>query len=405
MEALLPCAATKLNLLNEKFFNSICRTSTFGYFSNMNGIPFLSLDFQHAHIRRELEEAFAKSLVKNQFILGEDVASFEQKFASYQGVGFGVGVGNGLDALVVALKALGIGEGDEVIVPSHTCFATWLAVSRAGATPLPLEVNEATMVMDVLNLPAVITPRTKAILPVHLYGHPCPMEQIVSIARSHHLAVIEDNAQAQGAVCRGKKTGAWGDINATSFYPTKNLGALGDGGAVTTQDEKLALFAHAYRNYGSVSKDRHDHLGLNSRLDGWQATVLNIKLGHLDSWNQQRVALAALYAEQLQGVGDVILPPSGDDQIKPVFHLFVIRTQHRDKLKEYLAAQGIGTAIHYPVPVHLQTAYTHLGYKKGSLPVAEKLSETILSLPIWPGLQSSQIKNVTDAIRKFFDHL
>lgn len=352
-----------------------------------------------------MEAAFAKSMDKNQFILGEEVTSFEQKFARYLGVGFSAGVGNGLDALLIALKALGIGEGDEVIVPSHTCFATWLAVSRAGATPVPVEVNEKTMVMDVSNLPAAITPKTKAILPVHLYGQPCPLSRLVSIARSHHLAVVEDNAQAQGARCEGKYTGTWGDINATSFYPTKNLGALGDGGAITTNDVKLAQFAKSYRHYGSVSKDVHNHLGINSRLDELQAAVLNVKLDHLDQWNQQRAASAALYSDHLQGVGDIILPPAGDDQFGPVFHLYVIRTPHRDKLKEYLTAQGIGTSIHYPVPVHLQAAYAHLGYKKGSLPVAEKLSETILSLPLWPGLQPSQVKSVTDAIRKFFDRV
>lgn len=368
----------------------------------MNGIPFLSLDFQHAQIRRELEQAFARSLEKNQFILGEEVSSFEQKFASYQGTRFSAGVGNGLDALFIALRALNIGAGDEVIVPSHTCFATWLAVSRTGAVPVPVEVNEATMVMDAVNLPAAITSKTKAIIPVHLYGQPCVLPQIVSLAHSHHLSVIEDNAQAQGAMCHGKRTGAWGDINATSFYPTKNLGALGDGGAITTDKESLATFARSYRNYGSVSKDVHSQLGINSRLDEWQAAVLNIKLDYLDQWNRQRVENAALYTQQLEGVGDLVMPQQQDDQVKPVFHLYVIRTQHRDKLKEYLAAQGIGTAIHYHVPVHLQSAYTHLGYKKGSLPVAEKLSETILSLPLWPGLQPAQIKTVTDAIRKFF---
>jgi dTDP-4-amino-4,6-dideoxygalactose transaminase len=313
-----------------------------------------------------------------------------------------VGVGNGHDAIVISLKALGIGHGDEVIVPSHTCQATWLAVVNSGAKPVPVEVALSSYNINPTLIENSLTKKTRAIVPVHLYGHPCLMDKIMTVAKENDLMVIEDNAQAHGAIFKNKMTGSWGHCNATSFYPTKNLGALGDGGAIVTNDKKMLLLARALSNYGSAIKDVHDFLGVNSRLDELQANALRIKLRKLDAWNEARNQNANLYVDLLKDQGDIRLPPSESKMVKPVFHQFVVQTKYRDKLKVFLEGHGVETAVHYPIPIHLQKAYAYLGYKKGSLPIAEKLSQTVLSLPIWPGLKLGEIEMICSAIKKFY---
>lgn len=369
--------------------------------SSMRLIPFFSLEYQHSEVSQEMAAAYHQVIGQGQFISGPQLSSFEEGFARFQGSKYCVGTGNGHDALLIALKALKIGTGDEVIVPSHTCQATWLAVMNAGAIPVPVEVNE-TFTIDPFKIEAAINPKTKAIIPVHLYGQPCRMDAILAIAKKHNLFVVEDNAQGHGAKFKGQTTGTFGHLNATSFYPTKNLGALGDGGAVCTNDENLYQLCKAIGNYGSLKKDDHFLQGINSRLNELQAAVLSVKLKKLEEWNELRRQSAAVYFQLLKNVGDVLLPPAPSEESVPVFHLFVIQTSHRDRLKEHLQKEGVGTAIHYPLPVHLQKAYTALGYSKGSLPVAERLSDTILSLPIWPGLKKEEIEWICQAIKRFF---
>jgi len=365
-------------------------------------IPFLSLDRQHRSIERELKESFSKTIKAGNFILGEEVAQFEKELAAYHRAKYCVSVASGHDALLISLKALNIGKGNEVIVPSHTCHATWLSVMNAGAKPVAVEVDDSTYNIDPAKIERAITKRTKAILPVHLYGHPCEMDKINAIAKRNNLFVVEDNAQAHGASFKNKLTGSWGHCNATSFYPTKNLGALGDGGAIITNDKKLFQFANAFRNYGSVKKDVQAMQGINSRLDELQAALLRVKLRRLSQWNEARRRNANLYFKLLQDIGDIQLPPRENKIVKPVFHQFVIQTAHRDKLKNFLIKKEIETAVHYPTPVHLQKAYSVLHYKKGSLPIAEGLAATVLSLPVWPGLKKNQIKRVCELIRSYF---
>ncbi|NOS91143.1 MAG: DegT/DnrJ/EryC1/StrS family aminotransferase [Cyclobacteriaceae bacterium] len=366
-------------------------------------VPFFSSSRQHQAISDQLKIAFDRQLQDGAFILGERVQEFEKAFAAFHQMPHCTSVANGMDAIFIALKSLQIGLGDEVLVPSHTCFATWLAVSRTGATPVPVEVNPVNFTIDTNLLEAAATARTKAILPVHLYGHPCEMPAIMAIANKRNWSVVEDNAQSHGAICHQKPTGSWGDLSATSFYPTKNLGALGDGGAILSKSATNYEFHQAFRNYGSVQKDVHQMQGVNSRLDELQAAFLLVKLPYLAQWNAQRMAHTKMYHQQLSGVGDLKLPSMGDENHRPVFHLYVIQTAYRDRLKNYLADQGIGTAIHYPTPIHLQDTYRDLGYKEGSLPIAERLSKTVLSLPVWPELQPSEIERVTQAIRAFFE--
>ena len=367
----------------------------------MPSVPFLSLDYQHRSIEGELKEIFSKTLKRGAFILGEEVDSFEKAYASHQKTKYCISVASGHDALLISLKALNIDKGDEVIVPSHTCQATWLAVVNAGAKPIAVEVDPLTFNIDPSRIESTITKKTRAIVPVHLYGHPCEMGQIMAIAKKNKLFVVEDNAQAHGAKFKNKMTGSWGDCNATSFYPTKNLGALGDGGAITTSDKKLFEFARAFRNYGSIQKDIHLVQGVNSRLDELQAAILKIKLKRLNEWNEERKQNANLYFKLLKNIEGIQLPPRESKVAKPVFHQFVIQTANRDKLKNFLSRNGIETAIHYPIPVHLQKAYHNIGYKKGSLPIAERLAATVLSLPVWPGLKKSDIEIVSSLIRKF----
>ncbi len=364
-------------------------------------IPFLSLEPQHALIKTAVQQAVQQVYDRSAFVLGEEVNAFEKEYAAWHGVQFCIGVGNGLDALTMSLLACDVKPGDEVIVPAHTYLATWLAVSRTGATIVPVEPDESTFNIDTSKIEEVITPRTKVILPVHLYGQACNMTSILDLAKRHKLFVVEDNAQAQGSRWLKTLTGSWGTVNATSFYPTKNLGALGDGGAVTTTLEQLATFVKQYRNYGLTEKNIALYLGMNSRLDEMQAAILRIKLKHLEAWNEQRRELASLYLEQLKGVGDIVLPLS-DKEAYHVYHLFVIRTKFRDKLGVHLAEHGIGTMIHYPVPPHLQKPYEYLNFRKGDFPLTEKIAEICLSLPLWPGMTSQQVERICEEVRVFF---
>ena len=337
---------------------------------------------------------------KNWFILGKELESFEGDYARFSNSSHCIGVGNGLDALFIALKACGISTGDEVIVPSHTFLATWLAVARTGATIVPVEPDLTTFNLNGQNVKASVTLKTKAIVPVHLYGQPCDMAFLPE-ARRRGIFVIEDNAQAHGATLNNKPTGSLGDISATSFYPIKNLGAIGDGGAIVTNDENLAQYVRRYRNYGFADKNIAETEGVNSRLDEIQAAVLKIKLQYLKQWNDERVKLAFIYQSQLNGISEVSLPYVSPDSTH-VFHLFVIRTPRRNELRNYLKSQKIETGIHYPVPPHLQESFRYLGYCQGDFPVAEEIAGTSLSLPLWPGMEATAVETVCDTIREFF---
>lgn len=363
-------------------------------------IPFLSFAPQHEPLRQEILAALARVYDSGWYVLGDEVAAFEREYAAFNRVPHAVGVANGLDALTLALRALGIGPGDEVLVPSNTYIATWLAVTHVGAVPVPVEPDPATGNLDPARLAASLTPRTRAIMPVHLYGQACRMTEIMEVARQHGLPVVEDNAQAQGAAFDGRLTGSFGALNATSFYPGKNLGALGDAGAVTTADGRLAEQVRVLRNYGSAQKYHNEVIGYNSRLDELQAAVLRVKLGHLASWTAQRQQVAAWYGQHLAGIDGLRLP-----QVAPgathVYHLYVVHTPRRDALQQHLAAQGIGTLIHYPVPPHRQPAYAGLGRPAGALPIAEALAATCLSLPLWPGMAEAQVAAVAAAVRAF----
>lgn len=354
----------------------------------------------HAAIREEMLAAMTRVYDSNWYVLGQEVALFEQAYSEFNQVAHTIGVGNGLDALTLALKALGLGPGDEVLVPSNTYIATWLAVSHVGATPVPVEPDPATSNLDPSRLAAALGPRTRAIVPVHLYGQPCRMTEIMAFAAQHRLLVVEDNAQAQGAAFDGQLTGSFGHANATSFYPTKNLGALGDAGAITTSGSDLADRIRLLRNYGSAQKNLHELPGYNSRLDELQAAFLRVKLRHLAHWTQQRRQLAAWYGKHLAGIADLRLPTvvAGAE---PVWHLYVVHTPHREALRQHLATAGIETLVHYPIPPHLQPAYKALGIPAGTLPLAEELAATCLSLPLWPGMTEERVADVAIAITSF----
>jgi len=365
----------------------------------MQAIPFLSFEAQHVPLREAILASVARVYDSGQLVLGEEVAAFEQEYAAFNKTTVCVGVGNGLDALYFALLALNIGPGDEVIVPSNTYIATWLAVTKTGATPVPVEPDSTTSNLNPELLPAAITPRTRAILPVHLYGQACWMSEIMRIARHYGLAVVEDNAQAQGATFAGLPTGSFGDINGTSFYPGKNLGALGDAGAITTNNTALAHKIRLLRNYGSQQKYYNDVLGHNSRLDELQAAVLRVKLPFLPIWTTQRQQLAIWYTYYLANIPTLRLPVVHPEATH-VYHLYVVHTPYRDQLQQYLASQGISTMIHYPVPPHRQLAYQGIALQQ-PLPIAEELASTSLSLPIWPGMVEAQIRRIAHTIRTF----
>lgn len=362
-------------------------------------IPFLDFGAMHAELRPRLDAAYARVLDSNWLILGKELGSFEREFAEYCGVKHCIGVANGLDALFIILKAMGISAGDEVIVPSNTYIATWLAVSHVGATPVPVEPDIRTYNINPERIEAAITPRTKAIMPVHLYGQPADMDPINAIARRFGLKVIEDAAQAHGARYKGRRTGSLGDAAGFSFYPGKNLGALGDGGAVTTDDDALAEQIRIMRNYGSRTKYHNEVKGFNSRLDELQAAFLREKLKILDDWNERRRLASAEYCKALSG-SDLELPWV-PDWAEPVWHLFVVRSNKRDALQKALANHGISTMIHYPIPPHLQPAYVEMGLSAGALPIAEQIHREVLSLPMYPQLRSEQIGRITAVCREF----
>jgi dTDP-4-amino-4,6-dideoxygalactose transaminase len=364
-------------------------------------IPYLNLKKLNEPFEYDFENAYRDFIQSGWYILGESVSAFEKEYSDFNNVQYTIGVANGLDALILSLKALHIGFGDEVIVPSNTYIASWLAVSYVGAKPVPVEPRMETYNINPDLIEAEITPKTKAIMPVHLYGQICEMEEIMKIAKKHNLYVVEDNAQSQGASYKGKVSGSWGHCNGTSFYPGKNLGALGDGGAVTTNDVDLARILRVMRNYGSEKKYYNEVKGINSRLDEIQASFLSIKLKRLNEDNAKRIEVARLYIKLLQGVGDLTLPQLAENATS-VFHIYLIRTKKRDELQTYLTDNGIGTMIHYPVPPHLQEAYRDLGFESGDFPIAEEIAQTALSLPLWPGMTKEEVTVVTRNIKSFF---
>ncbi|HVD97451.1 MAG TPA: DegT/DnrJ/EryC1/StrS family aminotransferase [Cytophagaceae bacterium] len=363
-------------------------------------IPFYSFQHQHEQIRHEALKAMEETYDSNWYILGERLKKFEQEFSNYTGVAHTLGVGNGLEAIRIALRALDIKEGDEVIVPANTYIATVLAVTELGASPVLVEPDLSTYNIDTDRIEEKITKKTKAIIPVHLYGLPCEMDVIQYLATKHSLAIIEDNAQAVGAVYKNKKTGSFGTINATSFYPTKTLGALGDGGAITTQDEALAKKVALLRNYGSEKKYYNEIEGYNSRLDEMQAAVLSVKLNYLDQWNNERIRQADYYTQAFSEMEN-IQPPVYEKEQKHVFHLYVIRSSRRDELMQHLEKNGIQTAIHYPVPAYRQNAYKYLNLQAKDFPITEKIAAECLSLPLYPGLSRAEQDQVIEAIKIF----
>ena len=367
-------------------------------------IPILDLKPAYDELRTELDAAYHRVMDSGWLLLGKELESFEVEYAASVGVTHCIGVANGLEAMQLVLMALGVGPGDEVIVPSHGYIATWLAVTHVGARPVPCEPDPLTYNLDPARLAALITPRTKVILPIHLYGQTADLTAINAIAARHGLFVLEDAAQSHGARSHGRQAGALGHAAGVSFYPSKNLGALADAGAVTTNDAKLADQLRHLRNYGSKVRYHNEVLGLNSRLSELQAAFLRAKLPHLPAWNARRTPLAARYLTQLAplaAAGHLTLPhvPAWAE---PVWHLFVIRTARRDALQAHLAAQGVGTGIHYPIPPHLSHAYRECGWKRGDFPLAEKFADEVLSLPIGPHHTGDQIDFVCAAIQGFF---
>ncbi|MCB1331091.1 MAG: DegT/DnrJ/EryC1/StrS family aminotransferase [Maritimibacter sp.] len=359
-------------------------------------IPFMDLRAAYLELKDEIDAAVARVLDSGWYILGAEVEAFEAEWAAYCRAEHAVGVANGLDALILSLRALEVGPGDEVIVPSNTYIATWLAVSAVGAKPVPVEPDPTTHNIDVDLIEAAITSRTKVLLPVHLYGQPADLDPILEIARSHGLAVVEDAAQAHGAAYKGHRIGGHGDVVCWSFYPGKNLGALGDGGAVTTNRADLADRIRVLRNYGSREKYVNEVQGTNSRLDPIQAAVLRVKLAHLDDWTQRRRAVAARYEETLAGRGLIL--PHVPNWAEPVWHLYVVRSPARDALQATLSDAGIGSLIHYPIPPHMQEAYAALDLAPDALPLARQLAGEVLSLPMGPQLGTAAVEAVAQAI-------
>jgi dTDP-4-amino-4,6-dideoxygalactose transaminase len=353
---------------------------------------FIDVACTYQELKAQIDSAVHRVLSGGHYILGAEVKRFEHEFSQYCGSRYCVGMSNGLDALTLILRALDIGPNDEVIVPSNTFIATWLAVSHVGARPVPVEPDEDTCNIKPEYIEAAVTARTRAIIPVHLYGSPAEMDTINAIASRHGLAVIEDAAQAHGASCAGRRTGSLSTAAAFSFYPTKNLGAVGDGGAVTTNDEQLAARVKRLRNYGSISRSKHDEIGFNARLDEMQAAILRVKLRHLDQWNDKRRLLAGAYA---RGLADSNLRlPIEPANCRHVWHLYVVRAIKRDALRTALAWRGIETLIHYETPPHLQKAFRHLGYVQGDFPISETMHREVLSLPMGPHLDEAAVARV-----------
>lgn len=361
-------------------------------------IPFLDMKSVYAELKPELDAAYHRVMESGWFVLGREVEAFEAEYAAFCGTAHCVGLGNGLEALELVLRAWDVGAGDEVIVPSNTYIATWLAVTAVGASVVPVEPTPAGPNIDPERIEAAITPRTKAIMPVHLYGEPADMDAIMTLASRHGLKVVEDVAQAQGAKVRGRRAGALGHAGSHSFFPTKNIGAFGDGGAVTTDDARLADRLRVLRNYGSRVKYVNLERGVNSRLDEMQAAFLRAKLPRLDDWNERRRRLAARYQDKLSGIPGLGLPRA-PQWAESVWHLYVVRTDKRATLTAALDKAGIGSLIHYPIPPHLQEAYAELGLSKGAFPLAEQLAETVLSLPMGAHMPESAVDEVAGVVR------
>ncbi|MBI4843171.1 MAG: DegT/DnrJ/EryC1/StrS family aminotransferase [Nitrospirae bacterium] len=363
-------------------------------------VPFVDLKAQTESIRPEIDEAVKRTLDRCDFILGGAVSELEKNFASFSGCSEAVGVSSGLEALILALRAVGVSAGDEVILPANTFIATAFAVSATGAMPVLVDCDENYNI-DASAVESKITPRTKALLPVHLTGHPCDIEKVLEVAKRRKLFVIEDAAQAHGAEYKGKRCGSFGDIGCFSFYPGKNLGAFGDGGIITANDSALAEKIRCLRNYGQKVKYEHIYIGSNNRLDTIQAAILNVKLKYLDGWNDKRIKNAALYGELLKDVKNV-RTPSVLPGCRNIFHLYIIECDRRDGLQKFLDGKGVQNGIHYPIPVHLQKCYESLGYREGDFPVSERLAKRILSLPMFPELTAEQIRYVASCVKEFY---
>lgn len=361
-------------------------------------IPLLDLSVQHSMLADEILTVIREIVLESRFVGGSDIESFEREWAEFCGARFAVGVGSGTDALRFALIAAGVGKGDEVLTVPFTFVATVEAILQAGAKPVLVDVDPVTCTMDPFKLQQNLTPRSKAVIPVHLYGHPADMEAIGQIAEAHQLLVIEDAAQAHGANFKGRKAGALGHAAAFSFYPSKNLGACGEAGAVTTDDPVLAQKARLLRDHGQSAKNSHEIEGYNGRLDRIQAAILRIKLRRLSQWNESRRQLASLYDKYLSGLPDLVLPREAPS-CRGVYHLYVVRTSRRQELKDKLQQRGIGTGVHYPEPVHLQKAFQGLGYASGSFPISELLAKEVLSLPLYPELDPDSVRFVCAQIR------
>lgn len=364
-------------------------------------VPILDLKPAYDELRAELDAAYHRVMESGWVLLGRELEAFEAEYAASVGVKHCVGVANGLEAMQLVLMALGVGPGDEVIVPSHGYIATWLAVTHVGAKPVPCEPDPRTYNLDPARLAALITPHTKVILPIHLYGQTADMDAINEVAAHHGLFVLEDAAQSHGALYRGRAAGSLGGAAGVSFYPSKNLGALADAGAVTTNDDALAEKIRHLRNYGSKVRYHNEYLGLNSRLSELQAAFLRVKLPRLGEWNTRRSALARHYFDRLADINGLVLPHV-PDWARPVWHLFVVRTARRDALQQHLATHGVGTQIHYPIPPHLSHAYAPVGWKRGDFPLAEQFADEVLSLPIGPHTTAEQVEHVCTQVRGFF---
>jgi dTDP-3-amino-3,4,6-trideoxy-alpha-D-glucose transaminase len=364
-------------------------------------VPFLDVRAGHVELRDELQAAYARVMDSGRYVLGQELERFEQEFASFCGCAHAIGVGNGLDALTISLRARGIGPGDEVLVPAHTFIATWLAVVACGAQVVPVDVDPVRMLIDPDAAAAACTGLTAAIVPVHLYGHPVDPGPLQRLARRHGLAIVGDAAQAHGASAAGRSVGASFDAATFSFYPAKNLGAVGDGGAITTGDDELARRARRLRNYGSETRYEFVEPGVNSRLDPLQAAFLAVKLRVLPAWNAHRARIAERYLEELADITDVTLPPRPPAGVEHAWHIFCLRHPQRDALRRHLSEQGIETHVHYPLPPSRSPAFASLGFKPGSFPVAEAVSATALSLPLGPHLDAASVTHVIAAMRAF----
>lgn len=367
-------------------------------------VPYLNLEKSYSQIRPELTRAFLKVLSNGNVILGDEVVSFEREYAKFSSTKYCIGVGNGLDALTISLLSLGVKEGDEVVVPSNTYIATLIAASRIGAVPVLVEPFIDTYNINPLEIEKKITKRTRVIIPVHLFGQVSQMDKVIELSKKFNLLVVEDNAQSHGAMYDGKFAGSFGHANATSFYPGKNLGGIGDGGAITTSSLTVANKSRLYRNYGSHKKYFNEVIGFNSRLDELQAAFLRVRLKQLKKINNKKTKIAEIYLKELKEIGDIVLPHT-EKRSTHVYHVFNIRTKKRDKLQKFLESKNITTLIHYPIPPHLQKAYNFLNYKGGDFPIAEELARTSLSLPIYPEMTQNEIEYVIENIRKFYKRI